>query len=142
MAPLAAGLLLCTLTACAHTGGTRSAEDAGDRFNRVTAEETERTTTRSVADMLEGRVAGVEVRQTSNGIAVRIRGAVSTSGNTAPLYVIDGLPVEAGPAGALAGLSPREIASIEVLKDAVDTTLYGARGANGVIVITTKRPGW
>ncbi|MBW3553656.1 MAG: TonB-dependent receptor plug domain-containing protein, partial [Gemmatimonadetes bacterium] len=99
------------------------------------------TSPRSLSDLLIGRVAGVDVRQTEHGIAVRIRGAVALHGNTAPLYVIDGMPINPGPAGALAGLSPREIESIEVLKDAIDTTMYGARGANGVILITTKRPG-
>lgn len=138
---LALGVILVGATACA-TGDTarlQSAEDVGEPRNAVTAEEIEQRQSRSLADLLVGRVAGVEVMRTANGIAVRIRGAVSTHGNTSPLYVLDGMPIHAGPAGELAGLSVSEIASIEVLKDAVDTTFYGARGANGVIVITTRK---
>ena len=70
-----------------------------------------------------------------------IRGAASVNGDNAPLYVIDGVPVEPGPNGDLTGLNPYDIESIKVLKDAASTTMYGVRGGNGVIVIKTKRPG-
>jgi TonB-dependent SusC/RagA subfamily outer membrane receptor len=56
------------------------------------------------------------------------------------LYVIDGVPITPGPGGSLSGINPSDIASIEVLKDAVSTTMYGSRGANGVILIKTKKP--
>ena len=141
---LGAGALLVLLPACAHTGAPAepAAERSRAQANRVTAEDAERTNPRSLADLLIGRVAGIDVTQTRHGIEVRIRGAVATHGNTGPLYVIDGIPIDPGPAGALAGVSPQDIESIEVLKDAIDTTMYGARGANGVVVIKTKRPGW
>ena len=91
--------------------------------------------------MLEGRVAGVDVQRTPDGgIAVRIRGASSFNGNTQPLYIIDGMPIEPGPGGSLTGISIADIESIKVLKDAASLTLYGSRGANGVIIIKTKRP--
>ena len=87
---------------------------------------------------------------------MRIRGASSISGNAEPLYVIDGFPVENDaanasptnggrdasvtvPANPLASLNPNDIASIEILKDASATSIYGSRGANGVVIITTKR---
>ena len=73
-------------------------------------------------------------------MAVRIRGGSSIQGNNEPLYIIDGIPIEPGPNGSLTGINPNDIASIEVLKDAASTTLYGVRGANGVIIIKTKHP--
>jgi TonB-dependent SusC/RagA subfamily outer membrane receptor len=90
--------------------------------------------------MLQGRVAGVSVARTPDGIAVRIRGGSSIHGNNEPLYVLDGMPIQPGPNGALTGINPNDIESIKVLKDAADTAMYGSRGANGVIVIKTKRP--
>lgn len=94
----------------------------------------------SVEDLIVGRFAGVEVIHLANGAsAIQIRGVNTIMGNTEPLYVIDGTEVEAGPGGGLWGLNPEDIARIEVLKDAGATALYGIRGANGVILITTKR---
>src|SRR5205814_6693821 len=72
------------------------------------------------------------------GIAVRIRGNSSINGNLEPLYVIDGLVIQPGPGGALVGINPHDIASIEVLKDAASLSYYGVRAANGVILIKTK----
>ncbi len=93
-----------------------------------------------VEDLIAGRFAGVEViRLTNGGSAVRIRGVNTIMGNTEPLYIIDGLEVSAGPGGALAGLNPADIARIDVLKDPGSTAIYGIRGANGVILVTTKR---
>ena len=86
------------------------------------------------------RFPGVVVTRTPDGgLAVRIRGTTSIHGSNEPLYVIDGVPIRPGPGGALAGINPYDIESIEVLKDPASTTMYGVRGANGVIVITTKR---
>jgi len=84
-------------------------------------------------------VAGVTVTRTADGgISVRIRGQSSFYGNTEPLFVIDGLPIQPGPGGSLLGINPHDIASIEVLKDAASMAFYGVRGANGVILIKTK----
>lgn len=92
--------------------------------------------------MLEGRFPGVSVMRTpEGGLRIGIRGAASLRGDNAPLYVIDGVPVEPGPNGDLTGINPHDIESIKVLKNATDTTMYGVRGANGVIVIKTKRAG-
>jgi len=107
---------------------------------------------------MQGRVSGVQVTQSSNaaggGVQVRVRGGNSISASNEPLYVIDGFPVtnpspaqglssgnarsEAFP-NVLATLNPNDIESMEVLKDASATAIYGSRGANGVVLITTKR---
>jgi TonB-dependent starch-binding outer membrane protein SusC len=106
----------------------------------VTAEDIERAPGQPIEEILKGRVAGVTVtRASGGGIAVRIRGATSFYGSNEPLYVLDGVPIQAGPGGSLTGIDPYDIESIEVLKDPADTALYGMRGANGVIVIKTKR---
>lgn len=94
----------------------------------------------TVADMLRGRVSGVVVTEgAGGGISIRIRGTTSIMGSSDPLYVVDGMPVEPNPGGTLPFLNPNDIESISVLKDASATAIYGARGANGVIVIKTKR---
>lgn len=100
---------------------------------------------------IQGRVAGVQVTASSGSpggvIDIRIRGGNSLTSSNQPLYVIDGYPVTggnaAGGSGAgqtpLATLNPGDIESMEILKDASATSIYGSRGANGVILITTKR---
>lgn len=97
----------------------------------------------SAAEALNGRLAGVTAT-TSEGspdaqIRIRVRGGMSITGDNNPLYIIDGVQVENG----LNTISPQDIQTIDVLKDAAATAIYGARGANGVIVITTKsgKPG-
>ncbi|MEO6611914.1 MAG: TonB-dependent receptor [Chitinophagaceae bacterium] len=97
----------------------------------------------SAAEALNGRLAGVTAT-TSEGspdaeVRIRVRGGMSITGDNSPLYVIDGVQVENG----LSTISPQDIQNIDVLKDAAATAIYGARGANGVIVITTKsgKPG-
>ncbi|RYY99575.1 MAG: SusC/RagA family TonB-linked outer membrane protein, partial [Chitinophagaceae bacterium] len=92
----------------------------------------------SAAEALNGRLAGVTAT-TSEGspdaqIRIRVRGGMSITQDNSPLYVIDGVQVENG----LSTISPQDIQSIDVLKDAAATAIYGARGANGVIIITTK----
>ncbi len=69
---------------------------------------------------------------------MRIRGRNSFRADDRPLYVIDGVPINPGPGGALTGINPYDIESIRVLKDVGDTAEYGLRGANGVILIKTK----
>jgi TonB-dependent SusC/RagA subfamily outer membrane receptor len=108
----------------------------------VTADDIERNPSEPIEKIIQAKIPGVLVTRTADGgIALQIRGASSFYGGTAPLYVIDDVPFEAGPNGALTGLNPHDIESIRVLKDPADTGIWGVRGANGVIVITTKRPG-
>ncbi len=137
---LSLGALVGIAAGCASGGKTRpSTRDE----STVTAEDIERQGAAGspVEKALQGRVAGVTVTQTPDGsIAVRIRGAVSIHGNTEPLYILDGMPIQPGPNGTLSGINPFDIESIKVLKDAAETAMYGSRGANGVIIIKTKRP--
>ncbi|HEX8531775.1 MAG TPA: SusC/RagA family TonB-linked outer membrane protein, partial [Cytophagales bacterium] len=88
---------------------------------------------------LQGRAAGVDVIQTGSrpggGVTVRIRGRRSINASNDPLYVVDGIPL----AGNIDDINPNDIASMEVLKDASATAIYGSRGANGVVIITTRR---
>ncbi|WP_324680031.1 TonB-dependent receptor [Hymenobacter sp. GOD-10R] len=93
----------------------------------------------SAAEALTGRLAGVQVT-TSEGTPgadarVRVRGGGSITQDNSPLYVVDGIQVE----NALSVISPQDIKSVDVLKDAASTAIYGARGANGVVIITTKK---
>lgn len=113
----------------------------------------------SVPEALQGRVAGVQIitntGEPGSGITFNIRGKTSITGNNQPLIVIDGQPIETSlgatmagiavdggaeipPSDPLAGINPNDIASIEILKDASSIAIYGSRGANGVVLITTK----
>ena len=145
---LPCGLLIGLIAGCAHGGGAGT--DEGDEPRRyppsprgsiVTSEDLERTPAEPIEKVLMSRIPGIWVTRTADGsLAIRIRGASSIQGNNEPLYIIDGIPIEPGPNGALTGINPKDIASIEVLKDAASTTMYGLRCANGVIIIKTKRP--
>ncbi len=90
------------------------------------------------AQALQGKAAGVQVVQPSGapgtGMSIRVRGATSVQASNEPLYVVDGIPSD-----NISGLSPNDIESIQVLKDASSAAIYGARAANGVVLITTKR---
>jgi TonB-dependent SusC/RagA subfamily outer membrane receptor len=90
-----------------------------------------------VEEMLVG-IPGVQVTMLARGYSVRIRGASSFYGSTEPLYVVDGMPLS-GSANGLLGISPHDVRRIEVLKDAGSLAMYGVRGGNGVVLITTKR---
>jgi TonB-dependent SusC/RagA subfamily outer membrane receptor len=90
--------------------------------------------------LMSGRVAGVQVVSLpGGGIAVRIRGQGTLYGDSEPLYVIDGMPVRSEPGKGLSWLNSADIKRIEVLKDAIATSSYGMQGANGVVLITTRR---
>ena len=131
-------LLVALATACStNKNRTRPPAPSG---STVTAEEMDRSGGPGdpIEKYLAGRVSGVTVTRTGDGIAVRIRGGGSSTNNGEPLYLIDGVPVQAGPGGSLTGINPYDIQSIRVLKDPADTAMYGMRGANGVIVIKTK----
>jgi TonB-dependent SusC/RagA subfamily outer membrane receptor len=129
-------------TAQGDTTGTDSAVVAPERPQPITGEDIRRTPTEPVEYLLMARFPGVDASRAPDGsIAIRIRGTSTILGSTAPLYVVDGVPVQPGPGGGLPGLNPYDIDSIDVLKDAASTSMYGVRGANGVIVIKTKKPG-
>ena len=105
----------------------------------VTSEDIERNPSEPIEKVLQSKVPGLVVsRTTDGGIAVQIRGASSFYSGSEPLYVIDDVPIQPGPGGALTGVNPHDIEAIKVLKNPADTGIYGMRGANGVIVIKTK----
>ncbi len=91
----------------------------------------------SVAESITGRLAGVQVTNTEGSpdseIRIRVRGGTSLTSDSDPLYIVDGFPVQ-----SIVDIAPSDIESIDVLKDASSTAIYGSRGANGVIIITTK----
>lgn len=110
----------------------------------------------SLTQALQGRLAGVQVNQSDgapgSGASITVRGSNSFSTNSQPLYIVDGIPFDVGStptsgandgnnttANPLAMINPNDIESIDVLKDASATAIYGSRGANGVIIITTKK---
>ena len=106
-------------------------------ISRVTSKDLSNATPTRVEDVLKGKISGVQITQNSGqpgtSSVVRIRG-IGTINNSDPLYIVDGMPVSSG----IDYLNPKDIESIEVLKDAASAAIYGARAANGVILVTTK----
>jgi TonB-dependent starch-binding outer membrane protein SusC len=140
--------------------GTKQKKDITSSVARVDAKELANLPVPSLDQALQGKATGVQIITASGmpgaPVTVRIRGVGSIASSTEPLYVIDGIPITSGDfaaqSGAIRGdagrgygsnslvdLNPQDIESIDVLKDAAATAIYGARGANGVILITTKR---
>lgn len=130
--------------------GTQSKKNLTDNIARVTAKDIQQVPVANVQNALVGKLAGVQITQTNGkvdgGINIRVRGAASISAGTQPLYVLDGIPLitddessNGAPTNPLLTLSTNEIESIDVLKDASSAAIYGARGANGVVLITTKK---
>jgi len=147
------------LDAVVATGyGTQSRRDATGSVSAITEQDFNRGVISSPEQLLHGRIAGVQVTMASGepgaGANIRIRGTSSVRAGNQPLFVVDGVPLSGGPAqpggpdyGAgtqsprnpLAFLNPDDIENISVLKDASAAAIYGSRGSNGVVLITTKR---
>ena len=134
--------------------GTQSKRSLTDNIVKLTSEDIAEVPNPNLQNSLVGKAAGVQVTQTNGkvegGINIRVRGAASVSGGTQPLYVLDGIPLvdpvgnnndvgNGAPTNPLLTLSANEIESIDILKDSSSAAIYGARGANGVVLITTKR---
>lgn len=146
--------------------GTQVEENISGSVSQIDSKEFKEVPQISIDQLIQGRASGVNVSQNSgqpgSAVSIRIRGVNSIQGSSEPLYVIDGIPVSGdsrnigtsgrstaaqgigGEAGAndvspLAAINPNDIASIVILKDASATAIYGSRGSNGVILITTKR---
>lgn len=110
----------------------------GGAVQSATAEDLKNARAQRVEELLVGRFAGVRVMPTATGgFSIRIRSGASFS-NSEPLYVIDGLPVEVVAGRGLDFLNPADIARIDILRDPAETSMFGGRGANGVVLITTK----
>lgn len=139
--------------------GVLRKSDLTGATSRLTEDNMNKSIATSPIEMMQGRIAGVNIVQNSgepgSGMSVRIRGANSIRSGQEPLYVIDGVPLDntnITPSGGTAAginqssnknpisfLNPDDIESIDILKDASSTAIYGARGANGVVLITTKK---
>jgi len=138
--------------------GTQSRRNVTGSVASVTTDALEKAPVTSIDQVLQGTAPGVQVTTASSepggALSIRIRGTSSITGNSEPLYVIDGFPIENDISGSAAGnggrsqttppnplitLNPSDIESISILKDASATAIYGARGANGVVIITTKQ---
>lgn len=140
------GLIVGLVTGCSRSdhpaqSSPQPAQTRAQPGAMVTSEDIDRIPPgQPIEQMLMDRFPGVDVRRTPDGgVSIRIRGPASFYSSTEPLYVIDGIPMQQGP--GFGGINPHDIATITVLKNPTDIAIYGLRGANGVIVITTKRPG-
>jgi len=147
---LSCALVISVASGCASGGPARPIDTSGPSGapsvpqpgTTVTGEDIDRAgaTDDAIEKTLASKVPGLLVTRTPDGgVAIRIRGNTSIGGNLEPLYVIDGMSIQPGPGGALVGINPHDIASIEVLKDAASLAYYGVRAANGVILIKTKQ---
>ena len=139
--------------------GVQRKSDLTGATNRLTEDDMNKSVATNPVEMMQGRVSGVNITQNSGepgtGMSVRIRGSNSIRSGQEPLYVVDGIPLDNADitpnGGTAAGinessnknpisfLNPEDIESIDILKDASSTAIYGARGANGVVIITTKK---
>jgi TonB-linked SusC/RagA family outer membrane protein len=130
--------------------GTKRKRDITSSISRVKSDELANSTQSSFQNALQGKAAGVQITS-SNGMpgsamTVRIRGTSSITSSSEPMYVVDGIPVITGNfangwadgTNTLSALSPSDIESVEILKDASAAAIYGSRSANGVVLITTK----
>ena len=117
--------------------GTMRKIDLTGAVSSVSAKQLKDIPVTSAAMAIVGKMPGVQVTQTEGSpdaeIKIRVRGGGSITQDNSPLYIVDGFPV-----GTISDIAPTDIESINVLKDASSTAIYGARGANGVIIITTK----
>ena len=128
-------IALSVITACAPP---RSSSGAPAPQGAASGATTEEGSTKTLAQMFEGKFPGVRVEAVGSGVRLVIRNSQNIDGSPAyPLYVIDGNPI-AAPEGVLT-MNPNDIAKIEVLKDDASTLIWGQRAANGVVKITTKR---
>jgi TonB-linked SusC/RagA family outer membrane protein len=133
--------------------GTSSRQDVTSSVSSVSAADIQSTPVSGLEAAIQGKMAGVQVTQNAgnpgNGMSIRVRGPASVTAGNQPLYVLDGVPImqedygQLGMGGqdvtSISTLNPDEIESIDVLKDAAAAAIYGSRGSNGVVLITTKR---
>jgi TonB-dependent SusC/RagA subfamily outer membrane receptor len=119
--------------------GEASKEQIGGAVQSLVIGDSNKVKATHVEELLIGRFPGVQVRRTTVGFSVRIRGTSTFVSDEEPLYVVDGLPAQVTPGRGLDWLNPADVARIDVLKNPAETSMYGVRGANGVILITTKQ---
>lgn len=118
--------------------GTQKSTQVTSSISKIKASDLNERPLSRVDHAMAGKLAGVQVQEVSGapgrGLTVKVRGVGSINNSTAPLYVVDGYPLN----GGLDQINPNDIESIEVLKDAASAAIYGSRGSNGVVLITTK----
>lgn len=140
LAPVTLAALVASFAVGCASSKTSREVPIPPRDETVTSADLDRTAGESIERVLMAKVPGLWVTRTADGgIALRIRGA-NPSSQAEPLYILDGMAIAPGPGGSLVGLNPYDIETIKVLKDPADVSMYGSRGAHGVIIITTKRP--
>lgn len=120
--------------------GTQKKTDVTGAIASVSGEQIAERPVTNFTEALAGQLAGVQIQQIDGapggaGLMVRVRGTGSISAGSSPLYVVDGYPIE----GDISMINPNDIESIQVLKDASATAIYGSRGGNGVVIVTTKK---
>ena len=139
--------------------GVQKKSDLTGATNRLSDKDMNKSLATSPVEMMQGRIAGVNITQNNGepggGMTVRVRGSSSIRSGQEPLYVVDGIPLDnsnltptggtaagygsGGSKNPLSFINPEDIESIDILKDASSTAIYGARGANGVVLVTTKK---
>lgn len=154
---LTAGAALAALAGCGAPGlppagpapgdvdvgyGTQPAEDVTGAVTSVAGSAVSETRPLKIEELLRGRVAGLEItpRSDGQGFRLRLRGTNSLLAEVEPLIILDGMHISTGElSNALAGLTASDIRQVDVLKDVASTSIYGMRGAGGVILIATRR---
>ncbi|MAU17589.1 MAG: hypothetical protein CMH46_18840 [Muricauda sp.] len=133
--------------------GTTSKKKVTTSISQVKSEDVQKVSTANISGALQGNATGIQVSQASGApggeIRLRVRGATSINGSNSPLYIVDGVQIETSATvsdsfggqqnSALSSINPNDIESIEILKDAASAAIYGSRGSNGVVIITTKK---
>ncbi|MCR9229030.1 MAG: TonB-dependent receptor [Flavobacteriaceae bacterium] len=133
--------------------GSTSKKKVTTSISQVSSEDVQKVSTANLSGALQGNATGIQVSQASGApggeVRLRIRGATSINGSNEPLYIVDGVQIETGSTvsdafggqqnSALSSINPNDIESIEILKDAASAAIYGSRGSNGVVIITTKK---
>ena len=133
--------LIVGVAACGHPkAGEGPAPTATRATELKSSSEMQQNANMSIEEYLASRSAGVEIGHAQDGsLTIRLRGASGAYGSNVPLYIVDGVPFQPSSGGGLSGINPYDVASIKALRDPADIAMYGVRGANGVIVIKTKK---
>jgi TonB-dependent SusC/RagA subfamily outer membrane receptor len=135
-----AAALIVGIVGCAHPKSEGPAPTATRSTELKSNAEMQQHNNMSIEEYLASRSAGVEIGHAQDGtLTIRLRGSSGMYGSNVPLYIVDGVPFTPSSGGGLSGINPYDVASIKALRDPADIAMYGVRGANGVIVIKTKK---
>lgn len=141
MTSLSRCLVVAVLAGCAQ--GQRSAADSRPTATSrliITAEDIQRSPAVSIEQLLVTRIPGVTLARAQDGhLIIRLRGTTTIMGDQEVLVVVNGIALDPNATGNLFAINPSDVETIEVVRDGAGTAMYGARGANGVIIVRTKR---